>query len=165
MEYRHVTTKTIMNFIAERIDELRRRREKYRQSPTPQATERISELTHLRHTMQTQEQAEQRESPANTAVRRTARQEQLIAAYRDAVQVQDACNLSGVVFSFARHMQTLCDMGLDTDQKNQHPVSVLFSSKITSLTGSELGTNMERNYFTAMHVAKQFIAGIDGIEG
>lgn len=57
--------------------------------------------------------------------------------YQDALDVQNACNLSGVLFSFARHMQTLCDLGLDTDAKNAHPVSILFSSKIASLTGSE----------------------------
>jgi len=57
--------------------------------------------------------------------------------YQDALDVQNACNLSGVLFSFARHMQTLCDLGIDTDARNRHPVSILFSSKIASLTGSE----------------------------
>lgn len=68
--------------------------------------------------------------------RETPTKEQLFYMYKDARAVQDACNLSGVVFSFARHMQTLCDMGLDTERKNNHPVSVLFASKIASLTSS-----------------------------
>ena len=63
--------------------------------------------------------------------------EKLSPMYRDALAVQNACNLSGVVSSFARHMHTLCEMGFDTDQRNRHPVSILFSSKIASLTGSE----------------------------
>jgi len=55
--------------------------------------------------------------------------------YTDAILVQDACNISGVVFSFARHMQKLCDMGLDTEAKNRHPVSILFVDKLADLTG------------------------------
>lgn len=62
--------------------------------------------------------------------------EQIFLMYKDAMTVQNACNLSGVVFSFARHMKTLCDMGMDTERKNNHPVSVLFASKIASLTSS-----------------------------
>ena len=57
--------------------------------------------------------------------------------FHEAMEVQNACNLSGVLFSFARHMQTLCDLGLDPDARNAHPVCILFSSKIASLTGSE----------------------------
>jgi hypothetical protein len=60
-----------------------------------------------------------------------------------AVAVQDACNLSGVVFDFAKAMQVICDesnrLNKGTDWKNRHPVAVLFSSKIASLTHSEGG--------------------------
>lgn len=162
MKYQHVTTEKIMDFIAERIEELKRRRERFTGGdiPTAMASERISELVHLRHTMQTREQKKQRENPANTAVREKPSMDKIVHMYRDAIQVQDACNLSGVLFSFAQHMQTLCDMGLDTDQKNQHPVSILFSSKIGSLTGSELLSN----YPEAMDHAKKFMADVDGIK-
>lgn len=71
---------------------------------------------------------------------------QLYLMYKDALTVQDACNLSGVVFSFARHMQTLCDMGMDTERKNSHPVSVLFSSKIASLTRSNSDEEFSKAY-------------------
>ena len=60
----------------------------------------------------------------------------------DALQVQDACNLSGVVQSFAR-VVTEVRRRLDfegncgTDAVNTLPVCVLYSSKIGSLTSSE----------------------------
>jgi len=78
--------------------------------------------------------------------------EKLAPMYRDAMAVQDACNLSGVVSSFARHMHTLCEMGFDTDQRNRHPVSILFSSKIASLTGSESLTAFSEAYERATEV-------------
>ena len=54
-----------------------------------------------------------------------------------ALYVQNACNLSGVVYSFARAMSTMCEMGLDTDARNRHPISILFADKIISLTGTQ----------------------------
>lgn len=54
-----------------------------------------------------------------------------------AIEVQDACNLSGVVRSFAQITETLWDearkQGHGTDWVNQHPVSKLFADKISSL--------------------------------
>ena len=72
----------------------------------------------------------------------TPESEQLLArAAADAITVQDACNLSGVVFSFARHMEAICramrEDGHGTDWKNAHPVAVMFASKIASLTHCE----------------------------
>jgi hypothetical protein len=58
---------------------------------------------------------------------------------REAWKVQDACNLSGVVFSFALAMKRLCEIGRELNQgtewKNTHIVSKLWASKIQSLTG------------------------------
>ena len=71
----------------------------------------------------------------------------------DAIAVQDACNLSGVVFSFAKAMQSLCDMGLDTAQRNEHPIAILFSSKIASLTGSEHSLVFSKAYDWAKYEA------------
>lgn len=56
---------------------------------------------------------------------------------QEALDVQDACNLSGVVHSFSRCMTALSEHGLDTPEKNRHPVAILFSNKIAQLTGSE----------------------------
>lgn len=57
--------------------------------------------------------------------------------WEDALAIQDACNLSGVVHSFATAMSALCAEGLDTAARNNHPIAILFASKIASLTGSE----------------------------
>jgi hypothetical protein len=60
-------------------------------------------------------------------------------AAKDAIDCQDACNASGVLFSFARHMQTLCNeanrLNLGTDWKNRNAIVILFLDKLTSLAG------------------------------
>ena len=61
---------------------------------------------------------------------------------RAAVAVQNACNLSGVVHSFSRDISRLRELlneepNFSTTKLNQHPVSVLYASKIASLTESE----------------------------
>jgi hypothetical protein len=55
----------------------------------------------------------------------------------DALNVQDACNLSGVAHGFARAMGDLCDHGLDTNARNRHPISKLWADKIAHLTGTQ----------------------------
>lgn len=59
---------------------------------------------------------------------------------REALQVQDACNLSGVVLGFGRAVSRLrklleAEGKGSTDQINRHPVCVLWTSKIESLVG------------------------------
>jgi len=56
---------------------------------------------------------------------------------KDAILVQDACNLSGVVISFQRVLHELHDRGLSTTEINTHPLSVMYASKIDSLTGRD----------------------------
>ena len=63
---------------------------------------------------------------------------------KEALDVQDASNLSGVVHAFSRSMTDLREIlskeeNFSTSKLNQHPVSIMFSSKIASLTGSECG--------------------------
>jgi myo-inositol-1-phosphate synthase len=50
------------------------------------------------------------------------------------IEVQDACNLSGVVHGFSRAMESLCKHIGNTEERNQHPISVMWASKIESLT-------------------------------
>ena len=57
--------------------------------------------------------------------------------YQTAIDVQDACNLMGVVRAFSRIIPRLFVSTRGTDERNRHPISVMFSSKIASLTGSE----------------------------
>lgn len=62
-------------------------------------------------------------------------------AARLALDVQDACNLSGVVKTFATVLDTLWtdahERGKGTDWVNTHPVTVLFVNKLESLTHSD----------------------------
>lgn len=77
---------------------------------------------------------------------------------QEALDVQDACNLSGVAISFANAMKDLCEHanagGHGTDWKNTHPVAVLWSSKIASLTGSDSGIGFSRAYEECLRLAK-----------
>lgn len=69
-------------------------------------------------------------------------------AARDALQVQDACNVSGVVHGFARAMEAVmddcrngyaCMSGITgTDAARHHPVTVLFMDKLNDMCGREL---------------------------
>lgn len=59
-------------------------------------------------------------------------------AARDAIAVQYACNLSGVVHSFSRHLTTLWGFARElekgTDWVNQHPICQMFMVQIVWLT-------------------------------
>ena len=58
---------------------------------------------------------------------------------RRAIEVQDACNLSGVVHSMAEAMESVCytahRLGYGTAWKNRHPVIVLLAAKVAHLAG------------------------------
>lgn len=61
---------------------------------------------------------------------------------KEAIQVQGACNLSGVVHSFSRAVREVralleSEGKGGTDAVNTHPICVLYCSKISSLTGSD----------------------------
>lgn len=74
--------------------------------------------------------------------------------YADAITVQDACNLSGVVLAWARAMETICneanEKGYGTEWKNNHPANVLFASKVASLTRCEDVSVFARAYEAAV---------------
>jgi len=61
--------------------------------------------------------------------------EALIEAYK----VQDACNLSGVVKSWARCLDTVWEKHRETGTSavNSDPVCILFASKVAQLTNCE----------------------------
>lgn len=58
---------------------------------------------------------------------------------REALAVQDACNLTGVVHSFARTCTRLrrCMPGQGTRTYNTHPIVRLWVDKLASMTGGE----------------------------
>lgn len=67
-----------------------------------------------------------------------------------ALDVQDACNLSGVLYTWARVMEFLCKesqrLGKGTDWRNGHPINVLFASKVESLTHCDSPATFGRAY-------------------
>jgi hypothetical protein len=67
---------------------------------------------------------------------------------RAAIDVQDACNLTGVVYSFADIMRRLRMLHPTegTDFFNHHHVAVMFSSKIADMTGSERDLHFSTAY-------------------
>jgi hypothetical protein len=55
------------------------------------------------------------------------------ALAKEAISVQDACNLSGVVHSFSRAMTDL--RGIVGGMVNHHPIAIVWADKVASLTG------------------------------
>ncbi len=76
--------------------------------------------------------------------------------YKRAIDAQDACNLSGIVHSFSdvinKIWATARALECGTDWVNQHPISVLYSDKIASLSGSNAGLSA---FSTAYDVCKR----------
>ena len=58
--------------------------------------------------------------------------------YQSAIDVQNGCNLSGIVFSFSRVMQRICNVscveGHGTEWKNTHAIARLYAEQIMFLT-------------------------------
>lgn len=79
--------------------------------------------------------------------------------YQFALYAQDGCNLSGIVFGFARVMQKICDeaaeSGKGTEWKNLHPICVMYASKIASLTRCEPLENFSAAYSVCKTEAKK----------
>jgi hypothetical protein len=62
--------------------------------------------------------------------------------WEDALQSQDACNLSGIVFSFARVMERICkECKGGTDERNRHPICRMYAEQIVYLSGGGGGSS------------------------
>ena len=57
--------------------------------------------------------------------------------YQSALDVQCACNLSGVVFSFSRIMERICEDGGSTEDRNTHAICRLFAEQIMHLSSAK----------------------------
>ena len=57
---------------------------------------------------------------------------------KESLEIQNACNLSGVVHSWSRSVKRLRELlpNSGTDQINRHFVNVLFADKLADLTGA-----------------------------
>ena len=78
--------------------------------------------------------------------------------YRNALEAQNASNLSGVVFQFAKDMlQILAEVrsaGGGTNQVNKHPVARLYAEQIAWLSGA--GTcSSHSSYRRALDLCQQ----------
>ena len=56
-----------------------------------------------------------------------------LAAAKDALAVQNACNIVAIVGSYHRHLLALHRSGLCGDDLINHPVAIAFTSKLNSL--------------------------------
>lgn len=71
---------------------------------------------------------------------------------QDALDVQNACNLSGVVHGFSRAMSDLCELVPNTGARNTHPVAILWADKIAHLTGTQdLGNSTVMKAYDICH--------------
>jgi hypothetical protein len=79
--------------------------------------------------------------------------------YRNAIYVQDACNVSGVICELARVNDRITDEGharqKGTDWRNQHPLTFLYAAQIAHLSGyASAATSMDR-YSWAMKYCRE----------
>lgn len=88
--------------------------------------------------------------------------DQVLADYRAAELSQSACNLSGIVRSFADIIARMCDdpaaYGIDhsTDARNEHPICRLFAEQIHHL--SHVGVGSSESYSLAYERVQTFIS-------
>lgn len=74
-------------------------------------------------------------------------------AARDANEVQNACNLVAIVGSWHQHLLAMHRAGIGGDHLINHPVSLVFLSKLNSLCGMTLCREMAA--FDAIHKLQQ----------
>lgn len=83
-------------------------------------------------------------------------------AAQQALDIQDACNLSGVVFAFGRAMQAVCDdsqaKGTGTRERNQHPIVTMHLLKLCELNGC--GSTLHESYDKAEAECKALAASV-----
>jgi hypothetical protein len=56
---------------------------------------------------------------------------------REALAVQDACNLCAVALGFGRALVDLGEHTHGTDERNRHPIAIVWADKIAHLTGTQ----------------------------
>ena len=71
---------------------------------------------------------------------------------QEALDVQNACNLTAVIQSFARAMIDLGKHVKGTDARNSHPVTVLWADKVAHLTGiQDIGNDATMKAYNAVY--------------
>lgn len=80
---------------------------------------------------------------------------------QEAIDVQDACNLSGVVHGWHRAMEDLCDILRDsggTLERNTHPINQLWASKCHDL--ARMGMSDYEQFSKAYDACKKLAGGV-----
>jgi hypothetical protein len=93
----------------------------------------------------------------------------LKALAREALDVQDACNLSGVVRTFARVVGDLWSLanaaGGGTEWVNRHPVSKVWVDKLASLAGVQNSFDDPRAAGDAFKKLEEIVRGEETLGG
>ena len=64
-----------------------------------------------------------------------------------AIDVQTACNLSGIVRSFHEVTQAMrIEHGMSTPECNRHPITLMFIDKLVDLSGHDSGNTAQDAY-------------------
>lgn len=68
---------------------------------------------------------------------------------KEALEIQSACNLSGLAFGLARAMQRFNELNpkIGGDKRNTHPIFVLWTDKLSSLSGAQYGLNIAESFY------------------
>lgn len=79
---------------------------------------------------------------------------------REAIQIQDACNLSGVAHSFLDAIATIRNSASGTREVNTHAIVTLYVSKFASLNGTDCLCSDCMDAFSKAMDACKAIAGV-----
>ena len=82
-------------------------------------------------------------------------------AAKAALDVQNASNLSGVIYSFEKALKVLREdpSCQGTDWVNKHPIAILFAAQIANLTGVAVIASEECNYGKCYWICKELSTG------
>jgi hypothetical protein len=87
-----------------------------------------------------------------------------IALAKEALAVQDACNVSGVVHTFSRAMIKLWEVANDrmqgTDWVNHHPIVQIFTDKCAHLAGVNISGD---EVMMAFVKCRKISEGVEGV--
>jgi hypothetical protein len=79
--------------------------------------------------------------------------------YKDALDVQNACNLSGVVLSFSNMTDKIWkearELNKGTEYVNNHPITKLYVDKLHSLCGNWDGDSINESFGICEKKAKE----------
>lgn len=75
---------------------------------------------------------------------------------KEALDVQNACNLCAIVKSWSEALVRLRELGeyVGNDAENRHPVNVLFAGKVESLTGCNSSEAFSSAFYNAERIAR-----------